>query len=114
MNVHLFGKNDSPCVANFALKRASKDKKDIIHPSVSTSINQDFYVDDFLKSDNSVEHLTRITITVISVLTESGFRLTKFVSNNQKILNQLPETEILDKKAIAEESDFRYFMGCKN
>ena len=92
-------------VANFALKRASKDKKDIIHPSVSTSINQGFYVDDFLKSDNSVEHLTRITITVISVLAESGFRLTKFVSNNQKILNQLPETEILDKKAIAEESD---------
>ena len=63
MNVHLFGKNDSPCVANFALK------------------------------------------TVISVLKESGFRLTKFVSNNQDILNQLPETEILNNKAIAEQSD---------
>ena len=63
MIVHLFGKNDSPCVANFALK------------------------------------------TVISVLKESGFRLTKFVSNNQSILNQLPEIEILNKKARAEQSD---------
>ena len=59
-------------------------------------------MDDFLKSDKSEEHLTRITKTVISVLKESGFRLTKFVSNNQDILNQLPELEILNKKTIAE------------
>ena len=62
-------------------------------------------MDDFLISDNSEEHLTRITRTVISVLKESGFRLTKFVLNKQDILNQLPETEILNKKAIAEQSD---------
>ena len=62
-------------------------------------------MDDFLKSDNSDKHLTRITKTVISVLKESGFRLTKFVSNNQYILNQLPQTEILNKKAITEQSD---------
>ena len=60
-------------------------------------------MDDFLKSDNSEEHLTRITKTVISVLKESRFRLTKFVSNNQHILNQLPETEVLHKKAVAEQ-----------
>ena len=62
-------------------------------------------MDDFLKSDNSDKHLTRIAKTVISVLKESGFRSTKFVSNNQYILNQLPETEILNKKAITEQSD---------
>ena len=62
-------------------------------------------MDNILKSDNSVEHLTRIAKTVISVLKESGFTLTKFASNNQNILNQLPETEILNKKAIAEQSD---------
>ena len=62
-------------------------------------------MNDFLKSDNSDEHLTTITKAVISVLKESGFRLTKFVSNNQDILNQLPETEILNNKAIAEQSD---------
>ena len=80
-------KNDSPCVANFALKKSFADKKDIIHPSVVTSIDQDFYMGNFLKSDNSEQHLSRITKTVISVLEESGFRLTKFASNNQDILN---------------------------
>ena len=105
MNVHLFGKNDSPCGANFALKKAGADKKDIMHLSVVTSIDQGFYMDGFLESDNSERHLTRITENVISILEESGFRLTKFVSNNQDILNQLPETEILNKKAIAEQSD---------
>ena len=83
MNIHLFGKNDSPCIANFAFKKVGTDKKDIIHPSVITSIDQDFYMNDFLKSDNSKQHLTRMTKTVISILKESGFRLTKFVSNNQ-------------------------------
>ena len=105
MNVHLFGNNDSPCGANFALKKAGADKKDIIHPSVVTSTDQNFCMDDLLKSDNSEEHLTRNTKTVILVLKESGFRLTKFVSNNQDILNRLPETEILNKKVITEQSD---------
>ena len=62
-------------------------------------------MNDFLKSGNSEEHLTRIIKAVISVLKESGFRLTKLLSNNQDILNQLPETEILKKKPIAEQSD---------
>ena len=90
MYTHL--ERTTPCVANFVLKKAGADQKDFVQPSVITVIDQDFYVDDFLKSENSEEHLTGITKTVISVLKESGFRLTKFVSNNQDTLKQLPET----------------------
>ena len=39
-----------PCVANSALKRAGTDNKDIIHPPVVTSIDQDFYMDDLLRT----------------------------------------------------------------
>ena len=105
MNVHLFGKNDSPCVANLAWKKAGADKKDIIHPSVVTSIDRDFFKDGFLNSENSEQHLTRIKKSAISILEGSGFRLKKFVSNNQDILNKLREKEILNKKAIAEQRD---------
>ena len=56
------------CVANFALKRARTDKKDITHPSVVASIDQDFYVGNFLKSNNSVEHLTKFTKIAFSIL----------------------------------------------
>ena len=65
--VPLFGKNNFPSIANFDLKKA--DKKGIIHPSVVTSIDQDVYMNNFLKWDNSVEHLTRIIKTDISVIT---------------------------------------------
>ena len=33
------------------------------------------------------------------------------MSNNQKILNQLPETEMLNKKAIAERSDHQSILN---
>ena len=56
------------CVANFALKRARTDKKDITHPSVVASVDQDFYVGNFLKSNNSVEHLTKFTKIAFSIL----------------------------------------------
>ena len=79
MNIHLFRKNHSPYVANFAFKKTGTDKKDIIHLSLVTSIDQDFYMGDFLNSDNLVEHLTRITKSVISGLKESGFRLIEYV-----------------------------------
>ena len=72
-----FEKNDAPCVANSALKRAGTDKKDIIHPQVVTSIDQDFYMDDLLR---------------IMIQTKT------FVSNTQETLNQLPEIEILNRK----------------
>ena len=49
MNVHLFGKNGSDCVSNFALKRAGTDKRDIIHTSVAKSIDQDSYMEDLLE-----------------------------------------------------------------
>ena len=75
MNVHLLGRSDSPCIANFALKRAGTDKKEVIHSTVVTSIDQDFYMDNTLKSENSVELLTRITKTVTSKLKASEIRL---------------------------------------
>ena len=57
MNVHLFGKNGSHCVSNFALETAGTDKRDIIHKSVATSIDQVSYMEDLLLSDSPVEKL---------------------------------------------------------
>ena len=87
MNVHLFGKKDSPFVANFSLKKPVQIRKisytnQSLHPLIKI-----FNMDNFLKSGNSVDSLTRITKTTIPILKESGFRLTKFVSNNQVTVN---------------------------
>ena len=48
MNVHLFGKNDSLCVANFVIKQVAKDKYNTDH--IVAKSTEDFYMDDFIKS----------------------------------------------------------------
>ena len=58
MNVHLFGKNESPYVVNFAIKQVVKDKYDTDH-IVAKSKDEDFYMDDFIKSGNSLGTLMR-------------------------------------------------------
>ena len=50
INVHLFGKVDSPCCANWALKKSASDQKDQYDEKGVKSVNLDFYMDDFLNS----------------------------------------------------------------
>ena len=44
------------------------DMKDIIHPSVVTSIDQNFSKNSFLKSENSEQHLPRIKKALVQYL----------------------------------------------
>jgi len=86
INVHTWGKNDSPCIANYALKRSASDFRDIANnPSVKESIENNFYMDDFLKSMNSLTDLSIICKSVTDVLSKASFRLRKWISNNQSI-----------------------------
>ena len=75
MNVHLFGKNDSPCVVNFVIKKIAKDKYDADH-LVAKSIEEHFYMDDFIKSGNSLETLLYTIVSVTNTL-PNGFKLHK-------------------------------------
>lgn len=68
MTTHLFGKIDSPCCANFALKKRTVHNVDS-NLSVIKAIENDFYMDDFLKSHSSISYLTGTTKSVILPLT---------------------------------------------
>ena len=50
MNVHLFGKIDSPCCANWSLKKTALDQKDIYPENIVLKILDNFYMDDYLDS----------------------------------------------------------------
>ena len=82
MTTHLFGKIDSPCCSNFALKRSVLDKADVLNPSSVTSVDIDFYM-----SHSSIKYLANVTTFVASSLTGASFRLTKFTSNSQAIID---------------------------
>ena len=47
-NVHLFGKIDSPYIANWTLQKTVKDKEDQIIFRSSRAILENFYMDDYL------------------------------------------------------------------
>ena len=58
-------------------------------------INRSFYVDDCLFSDKSIFEANHVLTSTSSVLSEAGFRLTKFVSNRAKVLDGVLEEDRL-------------------
>ena len=58
------------------------------------SVLKAFYVDDLLKSVQTVEMATKLALELISMLSRGGFRLTKFMSNRREVLDALPATEV--------------------
>ena len=70
-------------------------------------------MDDFLKSHSSNKYLTHI-IKVISNLKNVGFRRTKFTSNSQDIIDQLPSSEVINQTSTGQqnvEESYRKILG---
>ena len=45
-NVHIFGKIDSPCTANWVIKRTASDQSSQYENEIIEAIKQNFYMDD--------------------------------------------------------------------
>ena len=71
MLVHMLGKVDSPCCANWALRKTSPKNL----PDVKQGIERNFYMDDFLKSLSNTDELIELSKRVISTLLSHGFHL---------------------------------------
>jgi hypothetical protein len=89
MLVHIFGATDSPCCANYALKRISQDGS--LDKLTATTIQRHFYVDDLLQSVDSVETAIKLAMNLNETLASKGFRLTKWMSSSKEVLSQIPE-----------------------
>ena len=61
MTVHLFGGTWSPSCCNFALKRVADQFCDNDDHAVRSTIKRNFYVDDCLKSTESVQEAVELT-----------------------------------------------------
>ena len=92
MCVHLFGGRSSPSCANFALKKTASDFGEKYGEMARKAVERDFYVDDLLKSVDHSDEAVKLIEKVRSMCEEGGFKLTKFVSNDLKVLNSIPES----------------------
>ena len=74
MVVHIFGGKDSPCRANYALKKTRRDHFHEYDGSTIESVLKLFYMDDFLKSVISEVHAITCQ-EMIQVMERRGFNL---------------------------------------
>ena len=100
MNVYLFGKNDSPCIANYALGKYAQDSSESKAETLF-AVENEFYMDDFLRSDNSLSNLYEVCHIVTTVLQKCSFRLRKWITSDQKLLERFEPSERLLKKGSA-------------
>ena len=93
MTVDVFGATDSPCCANYSLKRTAEDNRDKYEPIVIDTVLRHFYVDDMLRALKNKEIAIRVANDPMSLLARGGFRLTKSMSNSPTVLEAIRNDE---------------------
>ena len=92
MCVHVFGGTSSPSFSNCALKRTSIDGKDQFGSEAAKILQNNFCVDD-LKLVEQEDQAIQLIKNVKAVCSSGGFNLIKFLSNNKRVLQSIPEED---------------------
>ena len=93
MSVHIFGKIDSPCIANWVVNKTTKDQTKSYTERAIESILEQFYIDDFLDAFSIQIEAINICKEISKILKKGGFHLTKFLSNDREILKSLSQVD---------------------
>lgn len=93
MTVHIFGAVSSPSCATFALLKTADDHQNEYPPEVTNTIRQNFYVDDCLKSVNTVGQAIALYQHLTELCAKGGFPLNKWISNHRSVLAAIPEDQ---------------------
>ena len=93
MCVHLFGGTWSPSCCTYAVRRTVEESGSKYDEEISRAVLRNLYVDDCLKSLESVDAAVRTVSGMKGLLGEGGFNLTKWTSNNKDVLEQIPEAD---------------------
>ena len=101
---HLFGGRWSPSCCTTALQFAVK-RSQALTSEEQEEVLQSFYVDDYLTSVNSATTAIERSKAVRETLNERGFLLTKWKSNNNKVLSGLQEPSRPEEDVSIHPSD---------
>ncbi|XP_064646267.1 uncharacterized protein LOC135499453 [Lineus longissimus] len=105
MESHIFGASCSPACANFALKQTAKDNVAFFSQEAIQAIENDFYMDDFIKSIEGVPPAVLLTQELVELAAKGGFRLHKWVSNAREVLAALNVTETAVQELDFDQAD---------
>ena len=93
MTVHLFGATSSPGVATFALRKVASQAA-AEYPLAAKFIIDDFYVDDGITSVPTQDEAIKLIKDTTDVCKSANLRLHKFLSNDRRVLETIPEEDI--------------------
>lgn len=91
ITVVTFGLASSPYLAVRCVKQAAREAKKE-YPEAAKVLEDDFYMDDMITGDDTVEKAIGIARGVDCVLTGAGFHLRKYKSNKKAVLDAMNET----------------------
>ena len=92
MTVHLFGAT-SPSCANFALKQTANDFEGEYGEQAANFIQNDFYVDNGLKSVRTAASAVELVKDVKAMCHQGSFNLHKFLSNSKEVIKNVPQSD---------------------
>ena len=90
---HLFGATSSPSIANFCLQKTAEFHAREFEADTVETVKCNMYVYDLMKSKSSTEEAIVLVSQLRELLARSGFRLTKWYSNEREVLTTIPESE---------------------
>ncbi|XP_055017007.1 uncharacterized protein LOC129411103 [Boleophthalmus pectinirostris] len=90
MRVHVFGNSPSPAVAIYGLRMAAKEAEVEYGSDACNFIEQDFYVDDALKSFPTEAEAIDVLQRAQKMLALSNLRLHKIASNKVEVVSAFP------------------------
>ena len=105
MNVHLFGAVSSPGVANFGLRATAETGREQFGQAAAEFLQQDFYVDDGLKSFATPEDAIDVISKTKAMCSAASLRLHKFASNSKAVLEAMPAD---DRSKDLKDLDLRH------
>ena len=96
MRTHVFGAKSSPCCAAYAVRKTAHDNLTKASETTIRAVFRNVYVDDVCCSCKSADSAIDLTDQLSKLLKSGGFHLTKFLSNNQKVLNSIPQKDFAE------------------
>ncbi len=105
MLVHIFGAKDSLTCSIHALHQTARDNISKFSPATIETVLKSFYVDDLLKSTLTEEEAIVLAKELIAILRCGGFRLTKWMSNSEVVLQSIPQSEIATNMLVDLDSE---------
>lgn len=94
MTVHVFGNSPSPAIATYGLRKTVKEVENVFGLDVTQYVERNFYVDDGLTSQSSVENAVDLMKRTQGALRHGKLCLHKIASNKQEVMNAFPPSDL--------------------